>query len=67
MSCCPGLKPLFNALKEAFSNEKQDTFEAVVQSFMNLFVRMWERVSVVLMDYVEMSDEKPSCDVNRIW
>ena len=67
MSGCFGVKPLFEAIKESFQDETPENFEAIVQSFMSLFVRMWERVSAIVMQYIEQSNEKPLGDVNRIW
>ena len=46
MSGCFGVKPLFESINESFGSESQENFEAIVQSFMSLFVRMWERVSL---------------------
>ena len=67
MSGCFGVKPLFESIKESFGGDSQENFEATVQSFMSLFVRMWERVSGIVMEYVQKSNEKPLGDVDRIW
>ena len=66
MSSLFGMKPLFSAITECYSNENE-VYEAVVQSFMSLFVRMWERVSSIVMNYIENSPEKPFGEVQRIW
>ena len=62
-----GIQPLFDAINETYADESKDVFEAVIQSFMSLFVRMWERVSSVVMIYIEHSNERPFGDVFRIW
>ena len=67
MSTHFGMKSLFAAINECFRDFDEETYEAVVQSFMGLFTRMWERVSAVVMHYIEKSTEKPLGDVNRIW
>ena len=67
MSAHPGIKPLFEAIKNCYGEESSEVYEAVVQSFMGMFVRLWERTSAVIMDYIEKSDEKPLGNVLRIW
>ena len=62
-----GIRPLFEAINETYACDNKDVYEAVVQSFMGLFVRMWERVSSIVMIYVEKSDERPLGQVSRIW
>ena len=62
-----GMQPLFEAIKERYSQESNEVYEAVVQSFMGLFVRMWERVSSVVMTYIEKSSEQPLGNIQRIW
>ena len=62
-----GIRPLFEAINEAYACENKDVYESVVQSFMGLFVRMWERVSSIVMSYVEKSIERPLGQVSRIW
>ena len=58
-----GIRPVF----EALVTRKKDVYEAVVQSFMGLFVRMWERMSSVVMAYIENSSERPLGHVSIIW
>ena len=62
-----GIKPLFLAIKEYHQNSPKDVYDAAVQSCMSLFVRMWERVSSIVMKYIEMSPEQPLGPVTRIW
>ena len=62
-----GVRPLFEAINEIYANENKDVYEAVVQSFMGMFVRMWERMSSVVMEYIEKSSERPLGEVLRIW
>ena len=62
-----GVRPLFEAINELYANENRDVYEAVVQSFMGMFVRMWERMSSVVMGYIEKSSERPLGEVLRIW
>ena len=62
------MKSLFAAINECFGNFDNETYGAVVQSFMGLFTIMRERVSaVVVMEYIEKSTEKSLGDVDRIW
>ena len=62
-----GAKPIFEAVRDFYSHESEEVYEAAVQSFMSLFVRMWERTSSVVMEYIEKSSEKPFGKVARIW
>ena len=52
---------------ETYGSESNEVYEAVVQCFMGMFVRLWERTSGVIMDYIQKSDERPLGKVLRIW
>ena len=55
MSAHTGVKPLFEAIKTvygSYGSESNEVYEAVVQCFMGMFVRLWERTSGVIIDYI---------------